>query len=73
MGQVIRNIGKIKIGGTEFNVELNKSPARKNERDIHIQNEKFRLEIPEKKFVSMLSCVLLAKKQFDILKGDENE
>lgn len=69
MGSVIKNIRKIKIAGKEFDVELNKSPLRKNEHDIHIQNEKFRLEIPETEFVSMLSCVILAKKQFDILKG----
>ncbi|MBQ9624354.1 MAG: hypothetical protein IJP90_07850 [Treponema sp.] len=73
MGQVIRTVGKFKIGGAEFDVELNRSPARKNERDIHIQNEKFRLEIPENNFISMLTCVLLAKKQFDILKGESHE
>ena len=73
MGSVIKNIEKIKIGGSEFCIELNKSVTHKNERDIHIQNENFRLELPEKEFVQMTCAVLLAKKQLDILKGGGSE
>lgn len=73
MGQIIRVVDKIKIGGTDFEVKLNHSVRGRKFRDVHIQNKTFRLEMPENEFMKMAACVLLAKKQFDILKGKENE
>ena len=73
MGQKIKTLGKFKIGNSEYEVELNKSVSKKSGHDIHIQNEKFRLEMTDLQFVQMASCLLLAKKQFDILKGGVNE
>lgn len=73
MGELIRNVGKFCFDGSEFNVELNKSTSQKNARSVHVQNEKFRLELSEREFVQLASCVLLAKKQFDILKGADGE
>ena len=73
MGEIIRKIEKIRIGGSEFDIELNKSTASKDKREIHVQNEKFRLALDEKEFVQMACAVLLAKKQFDILKGRKQE
>ena len=73
MGEVIKNIGTITIGGTNLDVELNHSVRGTGYRDIHLQNEKFRLEIPENEFLQMASCILLAKRQFDMIKGKTNE
>lgn len=75
MGQVIRKIGEISIGDKHFDIELNHSASGGNYRDIHIQNSSFRLEIPENEFLQMAACVLLARKQYDLIKGkiiDEN-
>ena len=73
MGQKIKTLGMFRLGNSEFEVELNKNAFGKNGHDIHIQNEKFRLEMSDTQFVQLLSCMLLAKKQFDILKGVEND
>lgn len=73
MGELIKKIDTIKIGNTDLDIEVNHS-ARGNEfRDIHLQNKKFRLEIPENEFIQMCACVLLAKRQFDVIKGEHNE
>lgn len=73
MGDVIRVVDKIKIGDAEYEVELNHSVRGGRYRDVHIQNKNFRLEIPENEFMKMAACVLLAKKQFDIMKGEHDE
>lgn len=73
MGDVIKVLDKIKFNrrGGEFDVELNK-PANSQvcpQRAIHIQSPSFHLEIREDEFLQMASCILLAKKQLDLLKG----
>ena len=74
MGDVIKVLDKIKFsrkGGGEFDVELNR-PSNSQvcpQRAIHIQSPSFRLEIREDEFLQIASCVLLAKKQLDLLKG----
>ncbi len=69
MGDVIKKIGEIRLGNALLDVELNHSARGTEFRDIHLQNDKFRLEIPENEFLQMASCVLLAKRQYDVLKG----
>lgn len=68
MGEKIKDIDKIQIGSTTFNIELNHSTTEQGSCEIHIQNEKFRLALPEKEFLQMASCFVLAKKQMDLLK-----
>lgn len=70
MGEVIRKVNTISLGGSGFDIELNHSVKGGRFRDIHIQNDKFRLEMPENEFLPMAACILLAKKQFDIMKGN---
>ena len=68
MGEKIKDIGKIHLGGTDPDVELNHA-ARQNEKyEIHIQNDKVRLALSEKDFLQMASVIVLAKKQLDIIK-----
>lgn len=69
MGQVIKKVGEISIGGEVFEIELNHSAKGDIYRDIHIQNRKLRLEVPENEFLQMAACVLLAKKQYELIKG----
>ena len=69
MGEKIRDLGKIKIGNSEFVIELNHSASGSHYRDIHIQNDKFRLEIPENEFLQMAACMQVAKKQLKIIKN----
>lgn len=71
MGEVIRNIKEVSIGGAKFMIELNHGTENNGTRDIHIQNEKFRLSVPEPEFLQMASCVLLARRQLEMLKGKE--
>lgn len=73
MGEVICDLGKIKIGDSEFTIELNHSASGSQYRDIHIQNKKFRLEVPENEFLQMAACVMLAKKQLKIIKDMSDE
>ena len=73
MGEKIRDLGNVKIGSSEFVIELNHSASGSKYRDIHIQNDKFRLEIPENEFLQMAACVMLAKKQLKIIKNIKEE
>lgn len=72
MGEKIKDIGKIQLGNSKLNVELNHSTQGDENYEIHIQNDKFRLALQEKEFLQMASAVLLAKKQLDIIKRKES-
>jgi len=69
MGEKIKDLDSFKIGDAKFLIELNESASGSRYRDIHIQNNKFRLEIPENEFLQMAACVLLAKEQLCKIKG----
>lgn len=73
MGEIIKNYGKIKIGGQEFNIELNKPDEINGAKNIHIQNDKFRLDMRDFEFMQMAAAIVYAKKQFDKLKENANE
>ncbi|MDE7313087.1 MAG: hypothetical protein K2N87_15920 [Eubacterium sp.] len=68
MGEIIKTIENIQIGNTKLKIELNHSTTGHEKYEIHIQNDKFRLALPEKDFLQMASCFVLAKKQMDLLK-----
>ena len=68
MGEIIKVVDEIIIGDAQLMIELNQSTTSSEYKEIHIQNDKFRLAIPENEFLQMASCFLLAKKQMDILK-----
>ena len=69
MGEVIKKLGNLNIKGHSFCLELNTSTFSEGKREIHIQDENFRLAIPENEFLKMAACVSLAKKQLEIIKG----
>lgn len=60
MGEKIKDIGKIHLGGTDLDVELNHGTRQNEKYEIHIQNDK--------DFLQMASVIVLAKKQLDIIK-----
>lgn len=68
MGEKIRDLSEINIGGANLLIELNHSVSKKRKYDIHIQNDKFRMEFPDKDFLQLASAVLLAKQNFENLK-----
>jgi len=69
MGEIIKKLGDINIKGQLFDIELNVSTYTEGKREIHIQNKSFRLAIPEHEFLKMSACILLARKQLEIIKG----
>ena len=53
MGELLKKLGELQIGSTRFTVELNKSTHKGNAYDIHIQNDRFRLNLSERDFCRM--------------------
>jgi len=68
MGEKIRDLSKINLGGANLLIELNHSVNPKHKYDIHIQNEKFRIELSDSDFLQIASSILVAKKNFETLK-----
>ena len=69
MGEIIKELGTINIKDQNLCVELCASTFEKGKREIHIQNNAFRLAISENEFLRMSASVLHAKKQLEIIKG----
>ena len=69
MGEVLKKLATVNIKGQNYDIELNKSAFASGKREIHIQNDAFRLAVPEGEFLKMSACVLYAKKQLAIIKG----
>lgn len=60
MGELIRNLGTVKIGKVNYNVELNTGTNQIGKFDIHIQNKDFRLNISEYDFCRMVAAIIYA-------------
>jgi len=71
MGDKIKDIGQLRLGESIYTVELNNTDVP--EKEIHIQNESFRLAFCEKTFYKMGADILLARKQLMIIKGLDNQ
>ena len=67
MGDKIKDIGTLRFGKSIYTVELNNPNAP--EKEIHIQNDSFRLALGERAFYKIGANILLARKQLMILKG----
>ncbi len=68
MGEKIRDLAEIRMGGADLMIELNHSVSQNYKYDIHVQNEKFRMEFTDKDFLQIASNILLAKRNFENLK-----
>lgn len=74
MGERIKDLAKMKIGNTDFKIELNAAYYKKDAYDIHLQCDKGRIGLTDKEFIQLATCFLAAKKQFLQYKEDcENE
>jgi len=73
MGEIIRNLGKIRIGKSEYKVELNTGTRNDGKYDIHIQNDEVRLNISEYDFCRMAAALIYADEKIRKYKkrGDE--
>lgn len=67
MGNKIKDIGILHFGKNIFTIELNNPDAP--EKEIHIQNESFRIALSERYFYKIGTDILLARKQLLKLKG----
>jgi len=72
MGEKIKKLGDINIKGENYEIELNHSTFSNGKREIHIQNESFRMAFPESEYLKMSACILHARKQLEIIKGFNN-
>jgi hypothetical protein len=69
MGEIIRKMADMTIAGGDFMVELNHPSGKTQEREIHIQNDKIRLALSERDFYRMGACLLLARRQLEMIKN----
>ena len=69
MGEVLKVLKETRLGGGTFLIEQNAPPGETGSRVIHIQNEKFRMEMPEPEFLKIAGAIVWSRKKFDVLKG----
>jgi hypothetical protein len=68
LGEKIKSLGHIVVGGLGFEVELNYPPTPGLQQQIHIQSESFRIELDEDEFVRLVCAIRLAKEKLKRLK-----
>ncbi len=69
MGELIKNIGDIKIKGEEFVIEINHRTTVGGERSIHIQNDNGRFCVSESDYSKFVMTMIAAKDK--LLKSKE--
>lgn len=74
MGEKIKVIDTVNLEGMKFDVELNDgSAASKKPLHIHLQNDRFRLDLPDYSFMQMAIAVYTAKRKLIEKKGLKDE
>ena len=63
MVERIKDLAKVKIGNTEFCIELNKAYYESGSHDIHLQCDKGRIGLTDREFLKLATCFMVAKKQ----------
>ncbi len=69
MGEKIKTISRGNIYGVDLEIELNEPLIQKDDLQIHIQADKFRLEMNKKEFIAYGLSILVAEKNLKNLKG----
>ena len=69
LGEVLKIVKETKLGGGKFLIEQNEPLVNGGPRVMHIQNEKFRMEMTEPEFLKIASAIVYARKRFDDMKG----
>ena len=68
MGNKIKDLAEVEIGGSKYKIELNGGTKNENF-DIHIQNEKISICLKDYEFAQFASAVLVANKRIKRFKG----
>ena len=64
MGEKIRNITKVSLHDMDVDIELNDGNASsRKSKYIHIQNDRFRLELTDREFIQLAVAVRVAAKK----------
>ena len=71
MGEKIKTLAKARFAKFDLEIELNHPPVNGADKQVHIQTEKFRLEIDKSDYVEYAIAVLLAEKNLKKLKNIE--
>lgn len=76
MGELLYVISKVDISGFKFDIELNDgSAASKRPLHVHLQNDRFRLDMPDYEYLQMAIAVREAAKKIkkNKLIGDKKD
>jgi len=68
MGEIIKILSRGTVLGTDGEIELNHPPVQGQDRQIHLQFGKIRLEMGEKDYVKYALSVLVAEKNLKAVK-----
>lgn len=68
MGNKIKDLAEVEIGGSKYKIELNGGTKNENF-DIHIQNEKISICLKDYEFAQFATAVLVANKRMKRFKG----
>ena len=69
LGEVLKVLKETELGGVKFIIEQNEPLVQGGSRVIHLQNEKFRMEMPEPLFLKFAGAIAWSRKKFDDMKG----
>ena len=73
MGEKLYVISKVDLPSFKFDVELNDgSAASKKPLHIHLQNDRFRLDLPDYEYLQMAMAVRVAAKKLKAVKQLED-
>jgi hypothetical protein len=68
MGEKIKILAKGKLLGSDIEIELNRSPSKGCDEQIHLQSKKLRFEIDKKDYIKYALTILVAEKNLRRLK-----
>ena len=68
MGEKIKILSKGKVLNNNFEIELNQAVVINQDQQIHIQSNKFRIEMDKKDYIKYALSILVAVKNLKILK-----
>lgn len=69
LGEILKVVKETTLGGGKLSIELNEPLAKGGPRVVHLQNEKFRMEMNELLFLKIAGTVAYARRRFDDMKG----
>lgn len=69
MGEKLKVINQVSLHDLDMDIELNAGTAKSNKRQsIHLQNDRFRLELSDKEYVQMAVAIHVAAEKIKQVK-----